>query len=70
MNKIAEEINELLQEKCRLTLSELTTLYELPTAFMQEVKCLTNALHSTNKQNVIIMKFCLIDTNTSSGFYN
>ena len=37
MNKIAEEINELLQEKCRVTISELTNLYDLPTAFILQV---------------------------------
>lgn len=44
MNKLAEEINEALQEKSRLTISELTTLYELPTAFMLEVCILSSFL--------------------------
>lgn len=37
MNKVAEEINELLQEKCRVTISELTNLYDLPTSFILQV---------------------------------
>jgi hypothetical protein len=37
MNKLAEEINEMLQEKCRITISELTTFYELPTSFMLQI---------------------------------
>jgi hypothetical protein len=37
MNKISEEINELLQEKGSVTISELTNSYELPTDFMQQV---------------------------------
>jgi hypothetical protein len=37
MNKIAEEINELLQEKESVSVSELTNIYELPTDFIQQV---------------------------------
>lgn len=49
MNKIAEEINEILQEKSRITISELTNLYELPTAFMIEI--LTPRIGSIIKGN-------------------
>ena len=38
MNKISEEINELLKEKGSVSISELTNAYELPTDFMQQVK--------------------------------
>ena len=38
MNKISEEINEILQEKGNIAISELTNTYELPTDFIQQVK--------------------------------
>jgi predicted house-cleaning noncanonical NTP pyrophosphatase (MazG superfamily) len=37
MNKLAEEVNELLHDKESLELSELTSLYELPGEFVQQV---------------------------------
>ena len=37
MNKVAEEINEMLQEKSKVTISELTNLYELPSEFLNQV---------------------------------
>ena len=37
MNKVAEEINEMLQEKGSVNVSELTNLYELPNDFIQQV---------------------------------
>ena len=37
MNKVAEEINEMLQEKSKVTISELTNLYELPSDFLNQV---------------------------------
>jgi hypothetical protein len=37
MNKISEEINELLKEKGTISISELTNTYELPSEFMQQV---------------------------------
>jgi hypothetical protein len=40
MNKMAEEVNELLHDRESLELSELTTLYELPGEFIQEVNLL------------------------------
>lgn len=38
MNKISEEINEMLQDKGNISISELTNLYELPADFIQQVK--------------------------------
>ena len=38
MNKISEEINELLQEKGSVSISELTNSYELPSDFIQQVR--------------------------------
>ena len=38
MNKISEEINELLSEKGSVSISELTNIYNLPTDFLQQVK--------------------------------
>ena len=37
MNKISEEINELLQEKGSVSIAELTNSYELPGEFIQQV---------------------------------
>ena len=37
MNKVAEEINEMIHDRGSITLSELTNLYELPTDFIQQV---------------------------------
>ena len=37
MNKISEEINELLQERGSISLAELTNSYELPSDFIQQV---------------------------------
>lgn len=37
MNKISEEINELLQERGSVSVSELTNLYNLPADFIQQV---------------------------------
>lgn len=37
MNKIAQEINEMLQERSRITIAELTTVYDLPRDFLLEV---------------------------------
>ena len=37
MNKIAQEINEMLQERSRITVAELTTVYDLPRDFMLEI---------------------------------
>lgn len=37
MNKISEEINELLSEKGSVSISELTNIYNLPTDFLQQV---------------------------------
>ena len=55
MNKISEEINELLQEKGSVTLSELTNSYELPTDFMQQVYLI---LYITKLNfNMIIISF-------------
>ena len=36
MNKISEEINELLQEKGSVSIAELTNNYELPSEFIQQ----------------------------------
>lgn len=38
MNKMAEEINETLQERESISVAELTNIYELPTDFIQQVK--------------------------------
>lgn len=37
MNKMAEDISELLQDRESIELSELISMYELPGEFMQEV---------------------------------
>ena len=37
MNKMAEEVNELLQEKESVSVAELTNIYELPSDFIQQV---------------------------------
>ena len=37
LNKMAEEINELLQERESVSLSELTNFYELPADFIHQV---------------------------------
>ncbi len=37
MNKISEEINEVLQEKGSFSIDELTNTYELPSEFIQQV---------------------------------
>ena len=37
MNKMAEEVNDLLQDRESLELSELTSLYELPGEFVQQI---------------------------------
>ena len=37
MNKTSEEINEILQERGSVSVSELTNLYELPTDLIQQV---------------------------------
>ena len=37
MNKVSEEINELLQEKGSVSIAELTNAYELPNEFIQQV---------------------------------
>lgn len=41
MNKISEEINEILQEKGHVSIAELTNNYELPTEFIQQVRILS-----------------------------
>lgn len=38
MNKISEEINDLLQEKGNLLVSDLSNQYELPIEFFTQVK--------------------------------
>jgi hypothetical protein len=37
MNKMAEEVNELLHDRQSLNVAELTNLYELPGDFVQQV---------------------------------
>lgn len=37
MNKMAENINEMLHEKGSVSLTELTNLYELPSDFINQV---------------------------------
>lgn len=38
MNKISEEINQVLHEKGNISLSELTNFYELPADFIHQVR--------------------------------
>lgn len=37
MNRMAENINEMLHEKGSVSLTELTNLYELPSDFINQV---------------------------------
>ena len=37
MNKMTEEVNELLHDRQSLDIAELTTMYELPGDFVQQV---------------------------------
>ena len=52
MNKICEEINELLQEKGSVTIAELTNNYELPSEFIQQA-----SFFSLNKRGCLVWFF-------------
>lgn len=49
MNKISEEINELLKEKGSVSISELTNIYSLPADFLYQVKKMLLILISKKK---------------------
>lgn len=52
MNKISEEINEMLHEKGNISISELTNYYELPADFIHQVKARNNSYIEKTANNL------------------
>jgi hypothetical protein len=64
MNKMAEEVNELLHDRESLELSELTSLYELPGDFIQQVSF---RFFMRKKVQNSILTYNLKDNTTKNG---